>query len=97
MAYDHIDNDKLYMENEVDATSEEYVEKFLRTPPDHPPNIMAHLIDQLQNESAFVRSYEFRAELMDNLKSIIENIQVMYRIFNSPSSRQKSRKLAYFL
>jgi hypothetical protein len=77
MAYDSMDYDRKMIENEV-RPSLEHVEYLLRTPFNQPPRIEAHIIEQLQKESAFVRSYEFRTELVDNLKSIIEKIQIMY-------------------
>jgi hypothetical protein len=55
-AYDYMDYHKNMIENEVHP-SLEYVEYLLRTPFDRPPSILAHIIDQLQNESVFVRSY----------------------------------------
>jgi hypothetical protein len=78
MAYETMDYDKKLIENEVYASSLESVEITLRTALDKKHSIEAHIIHQLQNESTFVRSYEFRTELVDNLRSIIEKIQILY-------------------
>jgi hypothetical protein len=80
MAQDTIDFDKDRITNGDETKRLNFIENLLSRHHDQFSERAPHVIDQLQKENGFVRPLVARTELEDNLRAIIDKLQLMYGV-----------------
>jgi hypothetical protein len=80
MAQDVIDFDKDRITDTNETQQQNFVETLLSRHYDQFSGRAPHVIDHLQKENGFVRPIVARTELEDNLRAIIEKMQLMYGV-----------------
>jgi hypothetical protein len=94
-ARDFIEFDMYMTSNEDEPDHLNLVESYLRSPYKQPLDTRLRIINQLRNESTFVRPYIVRIDLVENLKSIIDKMEILYGLsfFSFPRQGRKSTNL----